>query len=440
MRTLRRFCARRRLGLCLGFALAPLASIRGQTPADTAGAAEAIRDYLAAATRDGGRLWGRPLAGPIILVDPDTRAAVASEQPPGGVFEPVNGTWRGTIPSGIPTANFALTWADRRWAMVLLPLPADRFGRLSLLLHESFHGIQPDLSLSVPDYLNPHLDERDGRFWLRLELRAMAAALRSDGVARENAARDALLFRAQRVALYPGADTLERALELAEGLAEYTGTRLALDQLGLPLSRAAEPLERFEVRKTYVRSLGYGTGPGLGLLLDQYAPGWRSRAGREGLAGQLAAALRFVVPQDLPARAGVAAARYGAEALGREEDARADARARLVADYRRRLVVGPVLSLRQRGLQRGFNPNELVAMGAEGTVYPTGTFRAEWGSLEVDRGGALVAPDFTLLRLPAPRDATGSVVRGEGWLLRLAEGWRLAPGERAGDWVAVPGQ
>ena len=38
--------------------------------------------------------------------------------------------------------------------------------------------------------------------------------------------RDAMCFRAARLARYPGADTLEESLEVAEGLAEYTGTRV----------------------------------------------------------------------------------------------------------------------------------------------------------------------------------------------------------------------
>lgn len=437
MQSLRRLCSRRRLGLCLGLMLGLARPGLAQAPADTAGAADAIHDYLGAAARDGGRLWGRSLRGPMILVDPGTRAAFATERPPGGTFTEVDGLWRGTIPEGIPTANFALDWAGQRWAMVLLPLPEDRFVRLGLLLHESFHGIQEGLGLSGPDRLNPHLDERDGRYWLRLELRAMATALRTSGSARRAAARDAMLFRAERYSLYPGADSLEHALELAEGLAEYTGARLALDYLGLPVSRAAGLLRSFEGRATYVRALGYGTGPGLGLLLDAYAPGWRTRVARDGIASQLAAALRFTPPPDLAVRAGMAAHQYEMEALAKEEDARAETRAKAVADYRARLIEGPVLALRQPGLQRAFNPNTLVAFGPDGTVYPTGSFSAAWGSLEVEGGGALVAPDFTLLRLPAPRDSAGPVIHGEGWTLKLAAGWSLGPGPRQGDLTAV---
>lgn len=436
MHPLRRFYSRRRLGLGLILALSLTGNAKAQTPADTTGAARTIGDYLAAAKQDGGKLWKHSLLGPMILVDSRTRTAFATEPPPGGEFRQVNGLWSGNIPEGIPTANFALNWAGRRWAMVLLPLPQDRFLSLQLLLHESFHGIQDTIGLSAPDRLNPHLDERDGRYWLRLELRALAAALRSKGDTRRNAARDALLFRAQRMAEYPGADSLEGSLEVAEGLAEYTGTRLALDYLRLPESRAADLSASFEKRKTYVRSLGYGTGPGLGLLLDQYAPQWRTRVAMEGLAPQLVAALKFTAPAD-PAAATTAAGRYDAATLASAEDQRAAARARMLADYRARLIDGPVLVLRQERLQRAFNPNELMAMGPDGTIYPTGNFSSEWGKLSVDSGGALVSLDFNTLKLQAPGAGTGAEIRGKGWALTLNEGWALGPGERAGDWVAV---
>jgi hypothetical protein len=133
---------------------------------------------------------------------------------------------------------------------------------------------------------------------------------------------------------------------------------------------------------------------------------------------------------------GIAARRYDAISLAREEDERSARRAEALADYRARLIDGPVLRLEQKGLQRAFNPNELVAMGPEGTVYPTGSFGAEWGSLELKSGGALVASDFSLLRVPAPRSATGQVIEGQGWILTLNRGWSLTAGERPGDLLA----
>lgn len=404
---------------------------RAQGPDSTAAVA-AVRDFEAACRADRGALWGRTLCGPMLVADRETGFAVANERPPDGTFEERDGLYVGRIPEGMALANTSFDWSGRRWSSVRMPLPADRYDRLALLAHEAFHRIQPELGLSGADAMNAHLDERDGRYWLRLELHALGAALRSSGPAGRTAARDAMLFRATRQGLYPGADTLEPKLERAEGLAEYTGDKLALSLTGAPVSRVAD-VRKFESQPTFVRSLGYGTGPLLGLLLDRYAAGWRARVAHEGMARQLARALRFVPPPDRVARAERRAAAYGGDEIAAEEDARETDRQRRLTDLRARLVAGPVLVLEQKGLRRAFDPNTLVSMPAEGTVYPTGAFSAEWGSLEVTAGGALVSSDYRTLRVPAPADTTGRTIRGDGWTLELAPGWSLRPGARPGD-------
>ena len=392
-------------------------------PADTAAAIRALADYETACRRDAGRLWGRSLCGSILLVDPATRFAVASERPPGGEFVPHGGIFTGRLPPGLPVANTAMDWAGQRWAFALLPIAGDREGQAALLLHESFHRIQDSLGLAGPDLLNAHLDARDGRYWFRLELRALAAALRARGAPARTAVHDALLFRAQRHRLYPGADSLERALELQEGLAEYTGVRLAYADRARREAAAARLLDDFQGRETYVRSAGYASGPGLGVLLDRHAPGWRQHAGSDGLAAQLARAVGFEVPGDLPQAAERAAVRYGAEALAAAEDRRDAGRRERLAGYRRLLVDGPVLVLRQERLSRSFNPNNLLPLGEEGTIFPTGTFSAPWGKLDV-REGVLVAPGFGTVRVP---------LAGRGWTLEPASGWVIRPGARPGD-------
>lgn len=421
-----------RLGLALLPALGAGIPLRGQAP-DTAAAITAVSDFNAACQRDHGVLWGRTLCGPIVVADPDTRFAVSSQLPPRGAFGRRGGVYVGRVPDSLPLSNTSLVWAGRRWATVRLPLPDDRFARTALLVHESFHRIQPALGLDGTDALNAHLDERNGRYWLRLELRALATALRSDGPPARRAAADAVLFRAYRWSLYPGADTLETQLERKEGLAEYTGDKLALAATGASLGRIAEDIARFESRPTYVRSLGYGTGPALGLLLDRYAPGWRQRVARQSMARQLAAALRFASPPSPAAAAAARARAYDGERLAQEEDARESERQQRLAELRARLVAGPVLVLRQNQLMRAFNPNTLIPLSPEGTVYPTGSFSAEWGSMDVTAGGALVAGDYRTVRVRVPTDTAARPLRGEGWTLELAPGWHLAPGSRTGD-------
>jgi hypothetical protein len=441
MDPLRRICSRQRLGLGrpLFFSLLVVAPVSGaaQSSGDSSAALTGVREFASACRHDAGRTWGRSLCGPLVTVDGETGLAVATEEPPAGHFNRNGALWIGRVPDGMQVANTAMDWSGRVWSTVRLPLPADQFTRIRLLVHEAFHRIQPDLGLNARDALNPHLDDRDGRYLLRLELRAMAAAIQARGAAARRAARDALIFRAARNQRYPGSDTLETMLEIREGLPEYTGTRLALEATRLPVSRVAAATTDFEGRPTYVRSLGYGTGPLIGLLLDRYAPGWRTQLRERGFSRQLATAIGFVAPSDLPAQVTLIAPRYGGDSLARSEDERAVTRARAAEGYRARLLDGPVVLLPALHLMRGFDPNNLFPLDSNGTVYPTGNFEDEWGTLAVEQNGALVGPGNRDIRIAVPRaiDTTAAVIAGEGWRLELAEGWRLRPGPRPGDFT-----
>ncbi len=89
-------------------------------------------------------------------------------------------------------------------------------------------------------------------------------------------------------------------------------------------------------------------------------------------------------------------------------------------------------------MNRNFNPQTLVPMPPYGTYYPTGTFAADWGKLQVESGGALVSPDNRSLRIPAPLDLEARPIRGPGWVLQLAPGWTIRPSERPGSYLLIP--
>jgi len=91
-------------------------------------------------------------------------------------------------------------------------------------------------------------------------------------------------------------------------------------------------------------------------------------------------------------------------------------------------------------MTRNFNPGGLVPFPPHGTYYPTGTFAASWGKLQVDSGGALVAPDNRSLRVPAPADPDARPIRGAGWVLQLEPGWTIRPSERPGSFAVVPAE
>lgn len=390
--------------------------------------------------RDGRALWGVELHGPMIFVDAGTRRAVANVADTMGILEPLDGVWVGELPQDVGVANTALEWAGRRWTMLVWPLPMGRISRGRLLAHEMFHRAQPQLGLGGADATNAHLDTEQGRLLLRLEWRALQLALVDSGAARAMAVADALHFRARRHAHFPGGAEEERALELNEGLAEYTGIRIAVPANGRA-GWAAVQIENYDARaatSSMGRSFAYVTGPALGILLDAVDEGWRTRVTEATELSTLLARTYGVSPRRDTALA-AHWTRYDGERLAREEKGRSHEIAEREARLRARFVAGPTLTLPATGeVHYTFNPGEVVPYGEGGTVYLTTEVRDAWGVLRVSAGGALLVREagrIARVIVPAPAEGATEPIRGDGWTLELLEGWEIVPGERAGDFV-----
>jgi hypothetical protein len=252
----------------------------------------------------------------------------------------------------------------------------------------------------------------------------------------------ALIFRAERRSLYPGSDSLEATLEIQEGLAEYTGQRFAMQLTGEGPARVAKYVRDYEATPTFVRAFAYGTGPAIGVLLDEFNPTWRDavRTNRD-IGALLAQAIRFQRPRNLAATALARAKGYGWDEIDRTEAARDSTRAPAMQAYRARLGAGPVITLLQSqdSLAWSYDPTELVGFDLKSTVYPSGNFSAPWGKLSVEKGGVLVQNDFSRITIGAPvapAAANASEIKGDGWTLVLNPGWSLrADPSRTGSFV-----
>lgn len=359
-------------------------------------------------TRDGGRLWGVSLCGPMIFADPKDRSFVTNR--PVSVAK---------LPDNINIANTAIDWEGLHWTMVMWPLPTDEEMRGRLMMHELYHRIQKDIGLPAQEGSNEHLDTRDGRIWLQLEMRALATSLQAAGKDRSQAIADALAFRQERHRIFPKAAAAERALEDNEGLAEYTGTAAVADSVAYAVSR----LEKAPENPSFVRSFAYSTGPAYGLLLDDYDAAWRKAMKRDtDMPDRLAAAAHLQPAPDVQ----IAAGRYDGVALMAAEDKRETDRLARIAAIRKRFVEGPVLIFPNANFNIGFDPNSLVPVPEVGTYYPTMRVSADWGVLEVTNG-AMIATDWSKLTVPSE----------ERWNLKLNTGWKMAQGQRLGDLVVV---
>jgi hypothetical protein len=312
--------------------------------------------------------------------------------------------------------------------------PDDRYLRGRLFIHELHHRVQPQLGQMIGGASNDHLDTLEGRYWLRLEWRALAAALGSSGPARAAAIGDALAFRASRYALFAQAAESEHADEIREDLASYTGTVVASASATDAVADAITQLNEAHRMPTFVRTFAYPSGAAYGVLLDTYAPGWtrRLRPATEDLGTLLLQASGSRPAGDAQA----SAARYGSGELRTEEERRDAEQARRVAELRQRFVDGPILIV-PRGKGAMLNTTGATPIPGTGTVLFEYRVTAPWGTLE-SRGGILEAADGLSLRLPLPYRAEETTLVGDGWQITLAEGWIVRPGTRAGDFELSP--
>ena len=163
----------------------------------------------------------------------------------------------------------ATTWAAYSWQTIPRD---DRAARGGLFMHELFHRIQGGLGLTreMPKQPpgsgeNAHLDSLEGRYWMRLEWRALARALEASGPARLSAMADALAFRGARQGRFPSAALDEHADELVEGIATYTQHVLAADTAQDAVRHALVRLAGAERDISFVQTFAYASGAGYGL-------------------------------------------------------------------------------------------------------------------------------------------------------------------------------
>jgi hypothetical protein len=388
-------------------------------------AQQLFKDVQSVCEREGQRLWGMSLCGPMVIADLRTQTVATSQPAPD---EP--------RPRFAGIVNAPVEWGGVMWASVMWDSLANVPPRAAkaILLHELFHGVvQRKLGLTASEQLNEHLDALDGRYWLRLECRALARALRESGTQRVEAVRDALGFRLARRALYNGSADKERALEINEGIASYTGTAAAADSTAEAIASALEALSGAETAESFVRTFAYFTGPAYGLLLDASSPEWRQRIrNTHDVASLLGAALNVQPSID----AAASASRYGGAEVRAAEEQRERSRQERLAELRRQFVDGPVLVIRGGGSGMS-NSLGAVVIPDVGTVF-FGAYRhtGDAGTLVAEKG-VLLESSGTVRRVPAPMRKDDATLVGDGWTFTLKPGWVIRDGARRGDYELV---
>lgn len=384
---------------------------------------------------DDGKLWGKSSAGPMLFVDPKTREVVANHADAEGHLKPAGLLFVGKLPTSIFIANYSRKWAGVHWVIIMWPLPSDLHSRGVLMMHESWHRIQSDIGLPLAGPNLDHLDQMQARLWLQLEWRALRIALLKKGSEQKQAIEDALLFRQHRHKLYSKEASAETALEMHEGMAEYTGIKLSGMSDGEQLLYAAKNLEQQPAQVgSFLRTFAYLSGPPYGLLLDAANKTWRPDAKpTTNLGDLLMDAYQIKLPELSADELEAHAERYQGKELKAKEMERDAKRQNEIAHAKSRFVDGPTLILPLTKPQFSFTYANLIPLEGVGTVYPTIQLTDQWGTIDAKNGG-LMGSDHKTARVPAPTSKDNTTT-GDGWKLKLNPGWKVVPGKRDGDFT-----
>ncbi len=377
-------------------------------------------------TQQHSSLWNKDIYGPLMLVDPDSREIFANMPDSEGYLHFSEGIYRGSLPEEVPMGNTDLEWAGRHWAMIRLPLPPNRYDRLELLTHELFHSSQPSLGFHFRREENSHLDRREGRIYLRLEMEALSQALLTGRYARsEEHLRNALLFRRYRHQLYRGSEAAENHLELLEGLATYTGQMMSGRDKWEWRNNLVSRLTTYNPSLSFVRTFAYETTPVYGFFLYQKENEWNKQiTGDSDLTAYFTEAFGMDQRIILQSYVKQVAMEYDGRRIFDEEMRRELSNNTRLDIYREKFLEEPHLEIRLEEMELSYDLHGVIPLDEdEGTVYLSIQISDRWGILRVEEGGALMRSDWRWIIVTPPLEIEGNRVIGEGWTLLLNDGY-----------------
>lgn len=377
-------------------------------------------------TLDNGKFWDKQLYGPIIFVDPETRFFYSNENNLTNSFIKISSIYKDSLPTDINVANTAINWNNKRWSMVMLPLPTDKISRNNLIIHELFHRLQPEIGYeNLQELDNGHLDSYKGRLLLKLELQALEKALNSkDDKSRLKHIHNALIFRSKRHNTQEAKNS-ENSLELNEGLAEYTAIMLSgrnEQEMKLHLSQNKNS---FYSNPTFVRSFAYQTIPFYGYILSSQKKNWHKEIDRNTNLTDYLIESFGINPETKKTIKEIANEHnYGYQQIEKIETEREKIRLEKVDELKMKFVNKPTLDLVFQNMNISFDPRNIIPIENLGTVYPNLRITDSWGILTVENG-ALLASDWSKVTVSAPTEIMDEIVQGDGWKLELKPEWKV---------------
>ncbi|WP_346985582.1 hypothetical protein [Chryseobacterium sp. POE27] len=390
------------------------------------------------ATEQGFGVWNRDLYGNILLVDPTTRQLYSNNPDLKNVLKPNHDIYQGSLPDDINIANTSVQWGGKVWAMIMLPLPDDKYERVNLSVHELFHTAQASLGFAQNNKESKHLDQKEGRIFLRLELEALKKAiLAATSNEQKKHLSNALMFRKHRNVLFPGSDDIENQLELNEGIAEYTGFAMSGRNKEQIKQHFISDLDNFIANPTYVRSFAYVTTPIYGYFVSFKNKNWnREISAKTNLTDFFIEKLNIKIPDDVKSIPDKVIEEYDGLSIIAQERLRDEKIQAKIAEYKARFVEKPHFEITFEKMNISFDPRNILSLEDEGTVYPNVRITDNWGILEVSKA-ALISPDWSRISIGIPEKINGSTIEGDGWILKLKGNYKVGKDEKDRNYILI---
>jgi len=383
-----------------------------------------LKEHL---SKENSKLWNHQIYGPLLLIDKKSKTIIANEADKEGALVKNGDVYVGILPNEINTANTAINWNGKRWAMVMLPLPTDENVRLNLLIHELFHGIQPEIGFEKLYSKDcNHLDQLEGRVYLKMELEALKKALTFDDIDKQKKhVKNALRFRLYRQHLFSDAKENENSLEINEGLAEYTGVILSNRTDKEIKKHFIQYIDELYENPTFIRSFAYRTIPVYGYFMKQIDDSWNIDLNKEiNLTDFIVNFFDAEITNPNIDTLLQIQKEYGYVNILQFENERDQKQKLLLEALEEKFQKKPVLNIPLQNMKIAFNPGNLIPFKGMGTVYPNLRIIDDWGVLSVEND-ALVSKNFTYVIISEPTEINENLIKGKGWELELNKKWKI---------------
>jgi hypothetical protein len=285
------------------------------------------------------------------------------------------------------TANTVISIDSTLYACVSMPNDIPKEDRmLEVCLHEMCHYWVKKNNIHL-SYNNSHIDTKWARIYLILELSALQNALLSTDEQIEQAIIEALTFRKQRHSLFPEQVEEENRFEFDEGLPEFVSYSLFHQHKDSLKKRLSSIIEGQINQRPFYRNFGYTTGAVYAYFISDFGT-YRTRLFQNLniVATMMQSRNIKNIPDTVSA---LCKNKYNFEQVKHNEDSIEQQQQHLLDSIRYQLTYGAKIIIenkKDKGIEIGFNPNEMFAIDTLGTYFSLLHVSGDFGFLKTENG------------------------------------------------------